>query len=855
MKSSYKILLLLLFSFTFSAITHAQENKTGDSTAFKKVSAGPQYRRSGWHRFLWGKNYRREWYTPVSLPVFLLDKNKGGLKPDKEGGGHQTTSLHLQTQSGENYSLRSVDKRLGKVLPENFRGTFIEHLANDEVSMSHPYGAVTVPGMETSAGIYHTNPEYVFLPPQDALDTFNNLANKVYLFEQRLKGDWSSSNNLGNFDKFYSTDEVMDKLKEETEYSADQAAFAKARLFDMFIGDWDRHEDQWGWGVVKKGDKKIFVPIPQDRDQAYFKHNGLLLDIAIYGAGIRYMQSFKFKVHNVTTMSFEERGLDRFFTNQLNLGDWIAAARDLEKSLTDKVIENSIKKLPPEIFSISGKVIIRDLKLRRNNLIQYATKYYLFLAREVEIIGTKGSEYFEVNRLNNNKTTVNLYNKTKEGIKENKPFYSRTFLTSETKEIRLFGLSGKDVFTTKGNVSKGIKIRIIGGDKKDSITVNSASNKKTHIYDDADNYILTETRTRRHISGDSAIHKYEYRDYIYDKRGFTPSLFYSDADRIYVGIGYRWEHHHWRNLPYVFKQYLGVNYSITQKALSYTYRGIFPNTIGKWSLELFGNYDLVRWTNFYGLGNETVLTTNDKDFNRMRTHEAIGSVGINRRVGNNYFEIKGFYQTIKIINDGNRYVLKNIAPDSPDVFKQKAFAGAQATYSFAKLNDIIVPTSGINFSIKASYTQNANQSSQSFWKYGGNLQIYLPLFSKFSLAISGGGATVTGNPEFYQYPSIGGGQDLRGFQRQRFYGKTAFYNSNELRFISKIKTYVLSGKAGLLAFVDDGRVWMPKENSNTWHVGYGGGIVIAPFNLMFFDVTYGISDEDKVLQLRLNVPL
>ena len=48
---------------------------------------------------------------------------------------------------------------------------------------------------------------------------------------------------------------------------------------------------------------------------------------------------------------------------------------------------------------------------------------------------------------------------------------------------------------------------------------------------------------------------------------------------------------------------------------------------------------------------------------------------------------------------------------------------------------------------------------------------------------------------------------------------------------------------------------MPLEKSDTWHVGYGGGIVLAPFNAIFADITYGISDEDKLLQFRLNVKL
>lgn len=176
-------------------------------------------------------------------------------------------------------------------------------------------------------------------------------------------------------------------------------------------------------------------------------------------------------------------------------------------------------------------------------------------------------------------------------------------------------------------------------------------------------------------------------------------------------------------------------------------------------------------------------------------------------------------------------------------------------YAFQKVNNPNVPTAGIALILRGSYTQNAQVSSQSFWKYGGSLQLYIPLFYKFSIATSGAVETVDGKPEFYQYPSIGGGQNLRGFQIQRFYGKTAFYNSNELRFISNVKSYLFNGKAGLLAFFDDGRVWMPGETSNTLHTGYGGGIFLAPFDLVAAEVTYGFSREDNLLQFRFNVKL
>lgn len=866
MKFLSKLFLQLIAGLFILSNASAQQNILSDSShnsrdstsKFKLVSAGPEYKRSGWHQIFWGKNYRKEWTRPVSLPLFFLDERNGGLTPDKLGGGHQTTSLHVQTKDGKNYTLRSVDKKLGKVLPEVVKGTFIEHIVNDEVSMSNPYAAVTVPLMSENAGIYHTNPEYVYLPKQAALDTFNEaIGNNVYLFEQRLKGDWSSADNLGNFKEFYTTDEVMKKMEDETENRADQKTYLKDRLFDAFLGDWDRHQDQWAWGEIKKDDgHKIFVPVPQDRDQVYSKHDGLLLSLTISAAGIKYMQKFSSKIKDINQFNFEERGLDRFFTNELTREQWDSIGKNLQQSLTDSVIEMAVHQLPPEIFTISGKKIISKLKSRRDQIPSYTDEYYSFINKEVEVVGTKGTDYFTFDRLNNNETAVRVYNIDKDGVKVDTPYYSRIFLNNETKEIRLYGLSGHDVYATQGKVNNGIKLRIIGGDKKDSMILHSAigNTAKTIIYDDNKNYIISDRHVRKKMSDDS-VHTFNYMNYNYDKKGISPTFFYSDADRFYVGLGYKWEHHAWRKLPYVFKQRIGVNYSISQRALSFTYLGIFPNTIGKWNFNVLANYDAIHWTNFFGLGNETILTTKNIDYNRMRTKEILGGIGLNRKVGNHYFELDGFYQTVKIVNDDTRYIALKVLPADPTVFEQRNFAGAKAVYAFKKFNDPITPTAGIGISAHGSYVQNTQATNQSFWKYGANLQLYIPLFYKFSIASSGGIETVSGNPEFYQYPEIGGGQDLRGFQRQRFYGKTAFYNSNELRFISNVKNYIYSGKAGLLAFVDDGRVWMPGENSNTLHVGYGGGIFLAPFNKISADVTYGFSKEDKLLQFRFNLQL
>jgi hypothetical protein len=852
MKKKHRLCVRLFLLFLVSG--HISLGQGPDTLKrYIKVSVGPEYRSSSFHQWLWGRNYRKEWTTPVQFPVLFLDTLKGGLIPYKEGGGHQSKSLHLKTKAGKEYALRSVDKALSGLVPDVFHHTFLEHLAN-EISMSHPYGALGLSLMEQAAHIYHSNPEYFYLPEQPALDTFNKkYGNHVYLFEQRPAGDWSDADNLGNFKDMISSEEMLDNIYGDNDRQVDQLAFAKARLFDIFIADWDRHMDQWKWGVVDKGKKELYEPIPTDRDQAFFKHDGILLNSAIAASNLKFLQSFDYRIHDPKVYSFETRLLDRLLTNQLTLAEWQTIAQEMQQALTDDIIESSIKQMPPEIFAISGTKIIAKLKSRRNHLIEYATAYYRFLAKQVEIVGSKKQEDFEIARLSDDETAVRLYKINKEGKKEDTAFYSRVFRTKETKEIRLYGLAGKDIYRIDGKVNKGINIRIIGGSDSDSMINHSrvSGKNKTHLYDDPDNYFQVGPGARLHLSRDSALHAFDYNAFLPDLKGILSSAGYTNDDHFFIGLRYRLLHHKWRKLPFASKSNFDFRYSITQRAFSLTYDGLFPKAIGKWDFFLKANYDWIRWTNFFGLGNETTLATKEIDYYRMRTRESLVNAGIYRAFGMNSFRFSGFFQSVKIINDPGRFIAKTFEVSNPGIFNVSNYAGLQASWHLLHIKDSVLPERGFTFFADVAHTQNITAGNKSFQKYSGALQIFVPVVPKLSLAIRTGATTITGTPEFYQFPSIGESYNLRGFMRERFYGRTVFYNSNELRFMGPVKSYIFNGKAGILAFLDEGRVWMPLESSDTWHYGYGGGLLIAPFDKITAELTYGISKEGGRVQLRV----
>jgi hypothetical protein len=842
---------LVLIPFLFlAALAFGQKTVIVDSTNpyFRTAIAGQEYKTSQWHKWLWGEDYREEWSTPVTFPVLNLDSAYGGLTPLKEGGGRQTKSLHMKDAQGRRYVLRSVNKTYTGALPEMYKGTIIETLANDQIATNHPYGALTIPQMAEAAKVYHTNPKYYVVPYNERLGEYNEVfANTLCMLEEHPDETQVEVESFGHPEDIVSTEKMYEKLGEENDQFMDQHSFVMARLFDMFVGDWGRHPDNWRWAKFDSGSYKIYRPVPKDRDQVYAKFEGLLLSIAVHAAGLKQLQTFDDKIKDIRWYNYAGNELDKRFTNELTRQVWIDSAKALQQYMTDAVIESAVRQMPPEIFAESGEETIEKLKSRRDKLVKYTKDYYDFLAKEVDIAGSKQNEIFNVQRLNDHETLVNIYPVNKHGEVSSTPTFSRTFLTDETKEIRLYGIGGNDVFHVQGNVSNDIKIRVIGGPDKDSV-INESS--KIKYYDNPGN-VVTGGNVKQHLSYDSTVNAYNYERGKFDKKGFIIMPNYANVRGVFFEAGYKAVKQKWRTEPFASYQSIKLNYSPGNKSLGGDYKGIFNKLIGKWDLLLDATYDQVLKNYFFGFGNETP-NTEKIEYYKVHTEEGIGSVGLSRAFARFHaITISGFFQSVKVANETDH--LTSATPPSTDgtTFDRKNFIGGQIGYSYSKINDAVVPTKGIGFSLNGSHTTSLTQSGHYFDRYWTTLGFYLPLGGAFSFASRNGFYTLDGDPEFYQYNWLGGGQNLRGYHRQRFFGKTSFYTDNELRWIPNVSTYLFKGKMGLIGFVDQGRVWMPNEDSNKWHVGYGGGLLISPFNKIVATAYYGLSEDDHLFHIRL----
>lgn len=423
-----------------------------------------------------GKNYRKEWSTPVKMPVFNLKKQNGGFKIKELGGGFQTKSLRLTDSKGEEWVLRTADKDVSKALDAEMKMKWmrplVKGIVQDMISASHPYASLTVPDLARAAGVIVARPQLFFVPDDPAFGEYRELfANTVCFLEDRKPTP-------GNADT-KDTEDVMEKTQEENDHFFLQKQILKARLLDMLIADWDRHEDQWKWGKRKEAGNTYYYPVPKDRDFAYFKNDGVFILFASLTV-LPHMRTFTNDGSQIKKLSNKTWEMDAQWLNQLDEQDWKEGINRFQAAVTDSVISTAVRRLPREIYELNGKGLEEKLRSRRDGLSIHAMRYYKFLATNAFVLGSDEKEYFRVSKGEDGLTVRASRNGE---FKKKDLIYERTF-DDDTKQIQIIGLGGNDEYVIDENVSSKIKLQLIGGEGNDQYTLKG--NIRAKIKDEGD---------------------------------------------------------------------------------------------------------------------------------------------------------------------------------------------------------------------------------------------------------------------------------------------------------------------------------------------------------------------------------
>src|SRR5438093_2485000 len=406
--------------------------------AHVKVVAAPRYKAGAIHKFLLGPTYRRLWTTPVEVEVLDLRTFHGGLKPVSKGGGKQTKSLKFESADGREWRVRSVDKSAARVLPLELRDSFVEQLAQDQISAANPAGPLIVDGLSEAAGLLTLPHRLVVLPDDPLLGKYREeFAHMLGLMEEDPRIESPVTPGFEGFtEKHSNTVELWEHLDAHPGERVDARAFLEARLFDVFIGDFDRHDDQWDW--LQRPGSPTWVPYPKDRDQAFAKFDGFILSL-IRPAEPKLV-NFEKHYSDMVGLTWQGRFLDRRHLTTLEWPVWQEVAAELQARLTDPVIDAAVKRMPPEYYRIVGRQMAAKLKARRNLLPGAARKFYEILAKDSEAIGTDKADSARISRAADGRVEVTLGGAQEGAV----PYFQREYDPRETKEVRVYLRGGDD---------------------------------------------------------------------------------------------------------------------------------------------------------------------------------------------------------------------------------------------------------------------------------------------------------------------------------------------------------------------------------------------------------------------------
>lgn len=782
--------------------------------------AGARYEAGALHELFLGENYRPLWTAPMAVPLLDPDTVAGGLTFMREGGGRATESLRLKGANGREYVLRSVDKDLTPAVPPDLHGTLVHSIVQDLVSAEHPGAALAAEPLLRAANVLHATPRLYRVPDHPFLDSARvRFRGRLALLEVRPTDGWAGALDVEGSDDF------RELMEDDPVNRVHAHAVLTARLMDLYLGDWDRGWDQWRWARFDGGGLRWWIPIPRDRDNAFFNAEGLVP--ALVRSQMPTLTRFRGRIENVTAFHDHAVQLDRRLLSALPRPVWDSIAGFLRARLTDGVIDAAVRRLPPEYQVRGGEELAALLRARRDALPAAAARFYRLTAREVDVHTTDQPERAEIDRLPNGAVDVTVY---APGGGDAHPYFYRRFLPNETREVRLYLHGGDDQAVVRGGdggivvggTRTGILVRVIGGGGDDEFSHQARDRSRTVFYDDRGRNRIDpgsarvdgrawQAPERRSVWGGSP------RDWGTAMSPLAPYAVWQLNVGPVIGLGPQWTRYGFRRDPYAQRFGVRALWAPLEAGfgamLSYD-RQRTNRPASFWVAARATNFEDVR---FHGLGNDSPDDPGDDEFVVPQTQVRAQAA----------YEMRpGWWRlfagpVVKWTSAGEVRAPTTNVPGDESFWQLGAAGGVE----FDARDEPLYPRRGGRVSLLAEGYGTDLWSP--FAQFAGEATGYLSVPGRGgpTLALRGGAQAVGGEFPFQESALVGGLGSLRGYPHQRFRGDAALTGSAELRVpIAYVNLGLARVHLGVFGLVDAGRVYLDGDSPGGWHTGYGGGL-------------------------------
>lgn len=843
------------------------ENKIG-ATKTTSVYTEEETDKDGLYKAIWGEHYRPLYSRKFKFPVLYLDTIPGNLEVLGAGGGHQSRSLGFIDDEEHEYTLRALKKSAlqylqTSVVPTHYVEDFLENTVaeryvQDFYTTAYPYGTFPAGKLMDAVEIYHPDSKLYYVPKQEALGIFNQeYGDELYMWEEHVGGENKDMETFGKPDDILNTADLFKEVRESKDSYVDEDMFIRARLLDMLMGDWDRHDGQYEWAEFEdENGKKKYLPIAKDRDQVFPKNDGFALSLLKLGfPQFRALENYSDMVKRPKWFNTAAYSIDEAFIRNANWEDWKQQVNYIQNNITDDVIQEAFAVLPEGVENDPYTAQIKEtLKARRGNLEKIAREYFEHLAEFDMFIGTEDDDQFLITRKPNGITTIQLMNEDGELIAD------KSYDSKMTREVWVYGLDGDDEFKIEGDGSNYLPLKIIGGEENDTYDFQNKRRAKLYDYKSKDNTIKTPG-ARKMLVDSYDINNYDPKKKRIRQYTLFPSADFNSDVGFKLGLKNTYTTYGLERNPFTTRQSLTANYFFTTKGFDIDYTAEFAHIFYKWNFGLNAYYSSPNFTlNYFGTGNDTEYDPDDvaKDYNRVKIQQwRFAPSLIYRNDNKKSFTIKPMIESIEVDYDEGRFVADYFLP-SNNVFESQLYAGGELNYNYWNKDRAAYPSRGMELDLNAGYKRNIDENNNEFAYVRPMLSIDYPLHESGFAVIAtklGGEAILGDNYEFYHAAKLGGGNNnsLRGYRNERFNGKYAFYQNIDIRSgITQFRTNFVPIRIGASAGFDYGRVWLDNDNSNDWHTDYGGSIFINAFKAFTGNLGYYVGDEGGRLNFTFN---
>ena len=823
------------------------------------VVPGGRFEASGSKRWFYGDNYRDLWTTPIEVAVLDLDSVGGGLTPLRTGGFGQSISLHFTGQDGRRYTVRSLDKDPTKRLADVIKNTIVSEVLQDQISMLLPTAALVVDPLMEATGILHSKHTLVVIPDDPRLGEYREeFAGLIGTLQEHPSEGPDDTPGFAGSRKVSGTETVWEDLEENRCDRIDAQAFLKARLMDFLINDKDRHSGQWRWARFPDGDCYTWVPIPEDRDQAFIHYGGVAMMLVrrALPRAIKFGDNYP----NLVGLTITGWELDREFLVELDKPAWDEVVQSFRAALPDPVIEDAVRRLPEPYYELVGETLVRALKARRDALPEFVTRYYELITRQAEIQATDEDEYVRAEHLPSGDLVVRIGFAGDPVDEPRAPYFERTFRHEETREVRIYLRGGSDRAEISGAGGR-ICVRIDGGGGSDTFTnASEAGASKTHFYDFRGknqfvkgNGASIDERPYQRLP--STIVRSRYALDWGMERGTRP-IVWADPDLgLFVRVLHSRKYFGFRKDPFATRHFFDVGLASQGFKPFLSYVGTFRHVWSKIDARLALEYSGFEVTRFKGFGND------------FRLKEASPFYKVEQRnfVFAPAFEFRKETQDVDASGDGTMPLRSELTISlGPVIEWSNTPLDANKDYFIGSLDRPLYGTGtfgqvGVRGEIEYDNRDNPAYATRGFLArisaagYPGVWDVESPfgtvdveartyltasIPTHPTLAVRLGGKKVWGTYPFHKSAFLGGpgraglGQvdgPLRGFHKNRFAGDASLYGNAELRLALARINVLMPGEFGLFAAADVGRVFFAGDpaDADEWHNGTGGGFWLS----------------------------